>query len=408
MAFFIESTFVAVMIFGWDKVSKKFHLLSTWLTAIGANLSALWILVANSWMQYPVGMHFNPDTARNEMTNFWDVLFSPIAINKFLHTVLSGYVVASVFVLGISAWFLLKKREIRFAKLSIVVAAVFGIVVSLFIIITGDQSARLMAKHQPMKFAAMENIYEGQRKAPLVVFGVLNKNNTDDLGRNDFSLKLEIPNFLSSMAFLDANAYVPGIKDIAQGNSEHGIMSATEKIQKGKTAIQALKNYNTAKKAKDTIGTKTALSVLQSNYNYFGYGFLTEAKQTIPPVKLTFYSFRLMVVLGFWFVILFVLALFFLLRNRIEDKLWYFRAAIISIPLAYLASQFGWIVTEVGRQPWVIQDLMPAIKAVSNINVGSVKLTFALFAIIFTLLLIAEIKIMLKQIKIGPKDGGNE
>jgi cytochrome d ubiquinol oxidase subunit I len=342
------------------------------------------------------------------MTNFWDVLFSPIAINKFLHTVLSGYVVASVFVLGISAWFLLKKREIRFAKLSIVVAAVFGIVVSLFIIITGDQSARLMAKHQPMKFAAMENIYEGQRKAPLVVFGVLNKNNTDDLGRNDFSLKLEIPNFLSSMAFLDANAYVPGIKDIAQGNSEHGIMSATEKIQKGKTAIQALKNYNTAKKAKDTIGTKTALSVLQSNYNYFGYGFLTEAKQTIPPVKLTFYSFRLMVVLGFWFVILFVLALFFLLRNRIEDKLWYFRAAIISIPLAYLASQFGWIVTEVGRQPWVIQDLMPAIKAVSNINVGSVKLTFALFAIIFTLLLIAEIKIMLKQIKIGPKDGGNE
>jgi cytochrome d ubiquinol oxidase subunit I len=383
-------------------------LLSTWLTAIGANLSALWILVANSWMQYPVGMHFNPDTARNEMTNFWDVLFSPIAINKFLHTVLSGYVVASVFVLGISAWFLLKKREIRFAKLSIVVAAVFGIVVSLFIIITGDQSARLMAKHQPMKFAAMENIYEGQRKAPLVVFGVLNKNNTDDLGRNDFSLKLEIPNFLSSMAFLDANAYVPGIKDIAQGNSEHGIMSATEKIQKGKTAIQALKNYNIAKKAKDTIGTKTALSVLQSNYNYFGYGFLTEAKQTIPPVKLTFYSFRLMVVLGFWFVILFVLALFFLLRNRIEDKLWYFRAAIISIPLAYLASQFGWIVTEVGRQPWVIQDLMPAIKAVSNINVGSVKLTFALFAIIFTLLLIAEIKIMLKQIKIGPKDGGNE
>jgi len=396
------------MFFGWNKVSKKFHLLSTWLTAIGANLSALWILVANSWMQYPVGMHFNPDTARNEMTNFWDVLFSPIAINKFLHTVLSGYVVASVFVLGISAWFLLKKREIRFAKLSIVVAAVFGIVVSLFIIITGDQSARLMAKHQPMKFAAMENIYEGQRKAPLVVFGVLNKNNTDDLGRNDFSLKLEIPNFLSSMAFLDANAYVPGIKDIAQGNSEHGIMSATEKIQKGKTAIQALKNYNTAKKAKDTIGTKTALSVLQSNYNYFGYGFLTEAKQTIPPVKLTFYSFRLMVVLGFWFVILFVLALFFLLRNRIEDKLWYFRAAIISIPLAYLASQFGWIVTEVGRQPWVIQDLMPAIKAVSNINVGSVKLTFALFAIIFTLLLIAEIKIMLKQIKIGPKDGGNE
>jgi cytochrome d ubiquinol oxidase subunit I len=407
MAFFIESTFIAVMFFGWDKVSKRFHLFSTWLTAIGANLSALWILVANSWMQYPVGMHFNPDTARNEMTNFWDVLFSPVAINKFLHTVMSGYVVASVFVLGISAWFLLKNREVRFAKLSIVVAAVFGIIVSLFIIITGDQSARLMAKHQPMKFAAMENLYEGQRKAPLVVFGVLKNNNKNNFDKNEFALKLQIPNFLSSMAFLDANAYVPGIKDIAQGNSEYGIMSVTEKIQKGKAAVLALKDYNIAKKSKDTSATKTALSVLQTNYNYFGYGFLTEANQTVPPVKLTFYSFRIMVILGFWFVLLFVFALIFLLRNQIEKKRWFFRIAIISIPLAYLASQFGWVVTEVGRQPWVIQDLMPAITAVSNINAGSVKVTFVLFAILFTVLLIAEIKIMLKQIKIGPKEGGN-
>jgi len=406
MAFFIESTFVAVMFFGWNKVSRKFHLLSTWLTAIGANLSALWILVANSWMQYPVGMHFNPDTARNEMTNFWEVLFSPIAINKFLHTVLSGYVVASVFVLGISAWFLLKKRDIRFAKLSIVVAAVFGMIVSLFIIVTGDQSARLMANHQPMKFAAMENLYEGQRKAPLVVFGVLKNNNKDDLDKNEFAVKFQIPNFLSSMAFLDANAYVPGIKDIAQGNAEHSVMSATEKIEKGKAAILALKDYNSAVKAKDTVAAKTALSVLKTNYNYFGYGFLSDAKQTIPPVKLTFYSFRIMVVLGFWFIILFAFALVYLVRNRLDKKKWFFTVAIISVPLAYLASQFGWAVTEVGRQPWVIQDLMPAIRAVSNINVGSVKLTFALFAIIFTLLLIAEIKIMLKQIKIGPKDGG--
>ena len=407
MAFFIESTFVAVMFFGWNKVSKKFHLLSTWLTAIGANLSALWILVANSWMQYPVGMHFNPDTARNEMTNFWDVLFSPVAINKFLHTVLSGYVVASVFVLGISAWFLLKKREVRFAKLSIVVAAVFGIVVSLFIIVTGDQSARLMAQHQPMKFAAMENLYDGQRKAPLVVFGVLKNNNKTDFDKNEFALKIQIPNFLSSMAFLDANAYVPGIKDISQGNSEHGIMSASEKIEKGKTAILALKDYNAAKKAKDTVASNTALSVLKTNYSYFGYGFLNEAKETVPPVKLTFYSFRLMVGLGFWFIFLFICALVFLLKNKIESKQWFFKVAIISIPLAYLASQFGWIVTEVGRQPWVIQDLMPAITAVSNINAGSVKITFVLFAIIFTLLLIAEIKIMLTQIKNGPKDGGN-
>jgi cytochrome d ubiquinol oxidase subunit I len=345
-------------------------------------------------------MHFNPVTARYEMTNFWSVLFSPVAINKFLHTVLSGYVVASVFVLGISAWFLLRKREPRFAKLSMIVASVFGMVVSLMIIITGDSSARLMAKHQPMKFAAMENLYDGQRKAPLVVFGIIRNNNKNDLDKNEFAVRLEIPNFLSSMAFLDKNAYVPGIKDIAEGNNEHDIMSATRKIEKGKIAIAALKDYNAAKKANDPAASKAALDTLQSNYNYFGYGFLSEAKQTVPPVKITFYSFRIMVMLGFWFIALFILALVFVLKDKMENKVWYLRAAVISIPLAYLASQFGWIVTEVGRQPWVIQDLMPAVTAVSNINTGSVKVTFVLFAVLFTILLIAEVKIMVKQIKL--------
>jgi cytochrome d ubiquinol oxidase subunit I len=408
MAFFIESTFIAVMFFGWNKVSKRFHLVSTWLTAIGANLSALWILVANSWMQYPVGMHFNPETVRNEMTNFWEVLFSPVAINKFLHTVLSGYIVAAVFVIGISAWYLMKKREVRFAKLSMIVAAVFGMVMSVMIILTGDQSARLMANHQPMKFAAMENLYDGQRKAPLVVFGLLKNNTQEGVSKEDFAVKLAIPNFLSSMAFLDKNAYVPGIKDLTQGNPEFGIMSVEEKISKGKVAIQALKDYSNAKKANDTAVLSSSLSSLNDNYKYFGYGRLTEASQTVPPVKLTFYSFRIMVALGFWFVILFIIALVLILKNKIETKSWFLRSAIISIPLAYLASQAGWIVTEVGRQPWVIQDLMPSIAAVSNINVGSVKITFVLFAVTFTILLIAEIKIMVKQINIGPKDGGKE
>jgi len=408
MAFFIESTFIAVMFFGWNKVSKKFHLVSTWLTAIGANLSALWILVANSWMQYPVGMHFNPDTVRNEMTNFWEVLFSPVAINKFMHTVLSGYILAAVFVIGISSWYLLKNREVRFAKLSIVVAAVFGMVMSVLIILTGDQSARLMANHQPMKFAAMENLYDGQTKAPLVVFGLLKTNSEEKTGKEEFLMKFEIPNVLSSMAFLDKNAYVPGIKDLTQGNPEYKIMSVDEKIAKGKVAVQALKDYSNAKKANDSGALSTSLNLLNENYKYFGYGYLTDAGQTVPPVKLTFYSFRIMVGLGFWFVILFIIALTLILKNRIEKKRWFLWAALISIPLAYLASQVGWIVTEVGRQPWVIQDLMPSITAVSDINVGSVKITFVLFAVAFTILLIAEIKIMLKQIKIGPKDGGNE
>lgn len=408
MAFFIESTFIAVMFFGWNKVSKKFHLASTWLTAIGANLSALWILVANSWMQYPVGMHFNPDTARNEMTDFWAVLFSPVAINKFLHTVMSGYVVAAVFVIGISCWYLIRKRETRFAKLSILVGSVFGLIVSVYIIITGDHSARLMANHQPMKFAAMENLYDGTRKAPLVVFGVLKRNASESPDKEDFAVRLAIPNILSSMAFLDANAYVPGIKDIIEGNAEYSIMPVSEKIEKGKIAIQALQDYNTAKKAGDAPTMTNTLEVLNENYKYFGYGYLTDAKQAIPSVKSTFYSFRLMVGLGFWFVVLFILSLTFLLKNRLDGRKWFLRAAILSIPLAYLASQLGWIVTEVGRQPWVIQDMMPAIRAVSNINVGSVKITFVLFAITFTILLIAEIKIMIKQVKIGPNDGGNK
>ncbi len=407
MAFFIESTFIAVMFFGWNKVSKRFHLVSTWLTAIGANLSALWILVANSWMQLPLGMHFNPDTARNEMTNFWQVLFSPVAINKFLHTVLSGYVVAAVFVLGISAWYILKNREIRFAKQSMMVAVVFGIVMSLFIVLSGDGSARLLAQHQPMKFAAMENIQNGTRKAPLVVLGILKDKQNADLKEEDFAVRIEIPNILSTMAFLDPNAFVPGIHDLTHGNPEQGIMSVSEKIDKGKVAQSALSGYRTAKKAGDQAAMTQNLQVLNENYKYIGYGFLTDASQTIPNIKMTFYSFRIMIILGFWFVILFIFGVVFLWKNKLTEKKWFLKAALWSIPLAYLASQAGWIVTEVGRQPWIIQDLMPTMAGVSDLNTGSVQVTFVLFAVTFTLLLIAEIKILTKQIKIGPKEGGN-
>ncbi|MBP6977570.1 MAG: cytochrome ubiquinol oxidase subunit I, partial [Lentimicrobiaceae bacterium] len=210
MAFFLESTFIAVMFFGWNKVSKKFHLASTWLVAIGANLSALWILVANAWMQYPAGMRFNPETARNEMANFWEVLFSPVAINKFLHTVTSGYVLASIFVIGVSAWYLLRKRHELLARRSMVIASVFGLVMSLFLILTGDGSAQLLAKHQPVKFAAMENLYEGRTHAPLVAVGILSGDKNGHK-QKDFLMKIEIPNLLSLMAFRDAKAYVPGI-----------------------------------------------------------------------------------------------------------------------------------------------------------------------------------------------------
>jgi len=407
MAFFMESTFIAVMFFGWNKVSKKFHLVSTWLVAIGSNLSALWILVANAWMQNPVGMKFNPDTARNEMVNFWEVLFNPVAINKFFHTVLSGYVLASVFVIGVSAWFLLKNREHIFAKRSIKIAAIFGLVASFLTIVSGDGSARNMAKYQPMKFAAMENIFDGKQNAPLTAIGLLKKNKTEtDPNKEDFVIKIEIPSLLSIMAFQDANAYVPGINDLVKGNKENNILSYQERSEKGRIAINSLAEYKLAKKSNNDSLANIALLSFQENYKHFGYGFYDkrDVNELIPSVPTTFYSFRIMVGLGFHFIALFIVVLILVKKDKIEKKRFILYTALWTIPLAYIASELGWVVAEVGRQPWVIQDILPTIAAVSQIKSTDVQLTFWLFFIIFTGLLIAEIKIMTSQIKKGPEN----
>jgi len=254
MAFFLESTFIAVMFFGWNKVSKKSHLVSTWLVAFGSNLSALWILVANAWMQRPVGMHFNPDTARNEMLNFWEVFLSPMAVNKFLHTITSGYVLAALFVVGISSWYLLKGRDIRLAKRSILVASVFGLISSLMLIYSGDKSAREIAHVQPMKFAAFEGLYNGQTGAGLVAIGIISDAPGDTNLRNvkDFTFRMEIPNFLSYMAYGRFDAYVPGINDLVDGNPERGIMPVAEKIDRGKFARESLAQLKTARDNGDT------------------------------------------------------------------------------------------------------------------------------------------------------------
>lgn len=415
MAFFMESTFIAVMFFGWDKVSKRFHLVSTWLTAVGASLSALWILVANAWMQNPVGMQFNPDTARNEMVNFWEVFLSPMAINKFLHTITSGFVLAGVFIIGVSAWFLLKKREVTFAKKSILVAAIFGFLSSLFLITTGDGSAKLVAQKQPMKLAAMEGLYQGKNGVGLVAFGIFSPTKTDPEYDKlpDFLFKIEIPNALSYMIHLDADAFVPGVKDLLNGNEKEGILATTDKISRGKMAIETLRNYKNALKEgrKDEalqIKDKFMSKDFQDNYfKYFGYGFLTNANDTIPGIQLVFYSFHIMVILGSWFLMFFILSIYFVVNNEIARRRLFLKIAIITIPLVYIAQMAGWTVAEVGRQPWVVQDLLPTVAAVSSISAGSVIVTFWLFAFVFTILLIAEVKIMTTQIKIGPKDGGH-
>ncbi|HIW11224.1 MAG TPA: cytochrome ubiquinol oxidase subunit I [Candidatus Rikenella faecigallinarum] len=399
MAFFMESTFIAVMFFGWDKVSKKFHLAATWLTAIGANLSALWILVANAWMQYPAGMRFNPETARNEMVNFWDVLFSPVAMNKFFHTVTSAFVLAAVFVIGVSAWYLLRKREERLARKSIKIASIFGLIGAVCVIWTGDGSAVQVAKYQPMKLATMENLQEGQTHAPLsLVPGV------------------EIPSMLSVLAYHDTEAYVVGINDLIEGNPEQGILSADEKIKRGQHAIETLAAFKAAQKTGDTAAadsiaqlfdpaTEAGKTFHNDYFRYFGYGYLQSAQETLPPfIPLIYWSFRVMVGLGIWFVVLFIWMLILEKRNTLGQKRLPLHLALWSIPLVYIASQAGWVVAEVGRQPWTIQDLLPTVAAVSRLESASVQVTFWIFAALFTTLLIAEIGIMVKQIRRGPSD----
>ena len=408
MAFFMEATFISIMFFGWNKVSKRFHLMSTWLTVLGATLSALWILVANAWMQYPVGMEFNPATVRNEMVDFWSILLSPVAINKFCHTVLSGWVMGGLFVIGISAWFLLKKREISFAIRSMKVAAIFGVIASLLLAYTGDGSAYQVGKHQPMKLAAMEGLYEGGNGMGLVAFGILNSNKKAyDDNNNPYLFKIEFPKMLSILACRDVNGFVPGIKNIIDGgyqlNDSTKALSFQEKQIRGKAAIESLTSYQQAISKKDTTAAAFHKEQLKENYAQFGYGYLEKAEDLIPNIPTVFYSFHFMVLLGLYFIALFALVLYYTQIQKIEKTNWLLWLSLLSIPLGYVAGELGWVVAEVGRQPWAIQDILPVQAAISGISTSSVKITFFLFLFLFTALLIAEVRIMLQQIKKGPE-----
>ena len=389
VAFFMEATFIAVMFFGWNKVGRGFHLASTWLTGLGATFSAWWILVANSWMQYPVGMVFNPETVRNEMVNFFDVAFSPVAVTKFFHTVLSSWIVGAVFVVGVSAWFLMRKREKEFALASMKIASFIGLFAALITAFTGDHSAYQVAKHQPMKLAAMETLYEGGTHEGLTVVG-----------------ELKIPGMLSVLATRNMEGYVPGINNILLGNyilpDGTQALSVTEKIQRGDKAIAALADFRKAKEEGRESDMLHAQDVLDENMSYFGYGYIDNPNDLVPNVWLLFWTFRIMVGLGMYFILFFAMILFLAWRHKLSKTKWMHWIGLWSIPLAYIASQTGWIVAEVGRQPWAIQDLLPVNAAISKLSTGEVQTTFFIFLILFTVLLIAEIGIMVKAIKKGP------
>ena len=405
----MEATFIAVMFFGWNKVSKRFHLASTWLTAIGATISALWILVANSWMQYPVGMKFDPETARNVMDDFWALVLSPVAVNKFFHAVSSGWVLGGIFVVGVSAWYLIKNRENFLARNSIRVGAWVGLIGTLVVAYTGDGSAYQVADKQPMKLAAMEGVYNGKNGQELIAFGILNPDKKYDNDEKEFLFDIPIPKLLSILATREIDGFVPGINDIINGGyvdknlkgEEIIALSAQEKMERGRLAIAALADFNTARKDNDTEAMNEAKTRLEANYEYFGYGYIDSVEQLIPHVPFVFYSFHIMIILGGYFLLFFIFILVLSYKEKLQKLKWVLWIAVLTIPLGYVCLESGWIVAEMGRQPWVIQDIMPTFAAISNIEVASVQTTFWMFAVLFTVLLIAEVGIMLKQIKKG-------
>ena len=391
-AFFMEATFFAIMYFGWNKVSKKTHLLATWLTGIGAAISAIWILVANSWMQHPVGMEFNPDTVRHEMVDFWALVLNPVAISKFFHSVFSGWMTGSVFAIGISCWYLLKKRETRFALSSIRVSAIVGVIGTFAVMFSGDMSGIHVAQYQPMKLAAAEGLENGGQRAPFsIVPGV------------------EVPGMLSILATHDIDGYVPGINNLLEGYTDsEGVVhpSAEEKMERGKVAIESFKQYRNLKD-ENPLAAQEARTRLEENVEYFGYGYIDSPQELVPNVPLVYWSFRVMVGLGSFLLLLMIATFWFEYRGKLQDMKWLQWVALLSIPLVYIAGQAGWIVAEVGRQPWVIEGLLPVKAAVSSVSVSAVQTTFWLFVVIFTLFLVAEIRIMINAIKQGPKINNN-
>ncbi len=395
LAFFMEATFFAVMFFGWDKVSKRFHLASTWLTGIGATVSAFWILVANGWMQNPVGTTFNPDTVRSEMASasaFWEVVTNPVAVSKFFHSVTSGWVTGGLFVVAVSGWYMLKGREKKFAKQSLIIGAIVGLAGSAAVMLSGDASGVHAAEFQPMKLAAAEGLEDGGRRAPFsIVPGV------------------EIPGMLSILATHDIDGYVPGINDILRGytdNKGNVIPSVAEKMARGRKALDALAAYRDLKEEyPDSAAVFRA--VLDENVQYMGYGHLEKPEDVIPPVPVVFWAFRLMIGLGMLLALVMLINGWLAWKDKLEKQKWLLWVALLCIPLVYICGQCGWIVAEVGRQPWTIQGLLPVNVAISSLSAGAVKTTFFLFLAIFALFLVIEIRIMLGAIKKGPQISEN-
>jgi cytochrome bd ubiquinol oxidase subunit I len=400
MAFFLEATFIGLFFFGWDKLSKVGHLAVTWLVALGSNLSALWILIANAWMQNPVGAHFNPDTMRMEVTDFSAVIFNPVAQCKFVHTVSAGYVTGSVFVLAISAFYLLRGRHIELAKRSMTVAASFGLAAALSVVVLGDESGYTAGEHQKMKIAAIESMWDTQKApASFTIFGLPNQatHKTDD--------DIEVPWMLGLIATRSINTTVPGIDEL--------VSRAETRIRSGLVAYDALGKLHA------NVNDAEARSVLAAHGADLGYALLLKrirpdilnasdsdvvqaAWSTVPAVSPLFWSFRIMVGLGLFFIALFAVAFYLASARRLMSSPTFLHIALWILPLPWIAAELGWFVAEVGRQPWVIEGVLPTFLAVSSLSASNVLITLIGFIVFYSSLLVIEIYLMVKTIRLGP------
>jgi cytochrome d ubiquinol oxidase subunit I len=400
MAFFLESTFVGLFFFGWDKLSKEKHLMVTFLVAIGSNLSALWILIANGWMQNPVGAAFNYETMRMEMTSFAELIFNPVAQVKFVHTVAAGYVTASMFVLGISSWYLLKKRDIGFALRSIAVASGFGLASILSVIILGDESGYATGEVQKVKLAAIEAEWHTE-PAPAAFTLVGLPNQAEE--RTDYAIK--IPYLLGLIATRSVDEEVTGLIDLKNQNEV--------RIRNG------MQSYADLQRLKSGDQSESAVAAFEQSKGDLGYGLLLKkytpdvidatedqikqaARDTIPNVFTLFWSFRIMVALGVLMLFIFAASFYFTAKRTIGEKKWLLRLALFAIPAPWIAAEMGWIVAEMGRQPWTISGILPTHLSTSSLSAGDLYFSLAGFMGFYTLLLVIEMFLMFKYARLGP------
>ena len=400
MAFFLEATFIGLFFFGWDRLSRVKHLAVTCLLALGTNLSALWILIANAWMQNPVGAEFNLDTMRMEVTSFSAVMFNPVAQSKFVHTVSAGYVVGAMFVLSISAWYLLQGRNIEFAKRSMTVAASFGLASALSVVVLGDESGYTVSENQKMKLAAIEAMWETEAPpASFTVFGF------PDVAERTTHMAVHIPWLMGIIGTRSLDGVLPGINELVD--------DAAKRIENGRIAYAALQRL------RSNSADAQARADFDAHKADLGYALLLKrdladpaqasaadvqraAASTIPNVPLLFWSFRIMVGCGMYFIALFAWSFWLASKRRLDAKRWYLKLALWSLPLPWLAAELGWVVAENGRQPWAIEGVLPTALGVSSISAGQVLFSLIGFVVFYTALAVIDVVLMLKYTRKGP------